>query len=316
MSYPPAGSRLPFHDDDRPVTAAPSSSSDHYFSHHVQQYTYSQEDPLDDDESEDEDVFAYLPPTTAEFDPPSLQHNHQQHLQQQQQQQQGQHALHDMHPLQTIDERPQTKHGDRPLSMAPSSPLVSPPPPVFDPTSPSASLRHSHTTSYPSTLPPQTPFSATLPLQIPYTPDSAVNPSSDLIANGIAGASDPRRFSRPGSTSPSLSLSPSPLPSHALVHDEYVPPSTGVSGAGGPAARLSLSRSGLGSRGVRVELPANIVDEDGDTEKLVDLEQGHARKRHPYHQKERPVSDNSIITSSMAPSVAEYTDAESRESIK
>ena len=63
MSYPPAEHRQQPDNGDRPTTARPPSSAgaDYYYEHHDPQYTYSEE-PLDeDDESEDEDVFAYLP---------------------------------------------------------------------------------------------------------------------------------------------------------------------------------------------------------------------------------------------------------------
>lgn len=219
----------------------------------------------EDEESEDEDVFAYLPPTTADVAasmpppfPPSAEH---------------------------YDDRPRTQHG-------PAPPLVTsagrhhPPPP------PSAfQFHHAHTDSYPSTLPPITPFSH-LPVETPPSTDSQ------------ADHTDPYRMRR--------------LDSAAALS---TPPRTAVSGNGSAAsARLSVSRSG--SRGVRVELPlpaAHDIDL-GDPEKIdYDDEKSGAERRYSDASKLRPTSiDSTDAGASITPSMMNYTtdDVESTGSIK
>ncbi|OCB90278.1 OPT oligopeptide transporter [Sanghuangporus baumii] len=287
--------------DDRPTTARPPSSpdfyyDDHHLAHHQPQYTYSsqgdtleeEEDDEDDedDESEDEDVFAYLPPTTADLQ--------QQQLQQQQQQQQQQHQTPFAHNLvaDACPDRPKTQHGERPVTVASSfspSNFNSPdiiPGAAISPTAPS--FHHTHSDSYPSTLPPITPFS-NIPVDTPPSTDSQNDPN------------DPYRMRR--------------LDTAQTNTD---PPASQASG--GAASRLSVPTGS--ERGLRVELPSpgmlqqspppTIAENEKDSEiDEIDAEMS---------KKIRPTSVDSTelaaSAASVSPSMMEFSDIESRESIK
>lgn len=225
------------------------------------------EEDEEDEESEDEDVFAYLPPTTADvaasMQPPSFPSLSSEHY----------------------DDRPRTQHG-APPSLVTSAGRHQPPPSAF------TMHHHAHTDSYPSTLPPFTPFSH-LPVETPPSTDSQ------------ADHTDPYHMRRLES---GIALT--------------TPPMTGISGNGSAASqRLSVSRGG--SRGVRVELPIPTAPEVdlGDNEKI-DLdydEKGGADRRYSDASKMRPTSiDSTDAGASMTPSMMNYTtdDLESTGSIK
>lgn len=222
------------------------------------------EEEEEEEESEDEDVFAYLPPTTADVAatlppfPPSSEH---------------------------YDDRPRTQHGPAPSLVTSAGRHHAPPPSAFV-------FHHAHTDSYPSTLPPITPFSH-LPVETPPSTDSQ------------ADHSDPYRMRRLDSGIP-LST----------------PPMTGISGNGSAAsARLSVSRSG--SRGVRVELPipsmTGEVHPTDDNEKYnFDDEKDSVKRRYSDTGKMRPTSIDSTNASASITQSMMYTteDTESARSVK
>lgn len=238
MSYPPAEHRQP--DDDHPTTARPPSSAGagYYYEHHDPQYTYSEE-PIDEEDEEDESEEEDV----FAYLPPTTA----------QIQEQQQHQQQFAYAFDPPSDRPQTKHGEM-------------------------SVHHAHTDSYPSSIPPVTPFS-NIPVETPPSTESQSDPH------------DPYRLRR-------LSL--------------YTPPTTGT------GARLSVSRSGAGARGVRVELPPTTAAESelADNEKSFDLGE-QSTHGGSFSLKERPMSTDSATASmSVTPSMLEYADVESRESIK
>ena len=245
----PQASSPPDHDPERPQTARPPSSPDFYYNHHDPQYTFSQQSEIseeleeDDEESEDEGVFAYLPPTTAEV-------------------QANQQAIRQQET--SYPERPQTQHGSRPFTAM-----------SFGATPAFHHQTHTHTDSYPSTVPPVTPFS-NIPIDTP--------PSTNSHTNGEVG--------------------------YRLERIEPSPPQSGFSGSA--ASRVSVP---VGStRGLRVELPppdmpSPPLEKEKELEHL-DLEEKDLGKM-------RPASvESTEIDLSISPSVLDFSDVESRESVK
>jgi hypothetical protein len=191
-------------------------------------------------------VFAYLPPTTAEMEASVQAQNTQLQLQQSA----------DAYP-----ERPQTHHGVRPFT---ASSLVATPDLHHQ--------THTHSDSYPSTVPPVTPFSS-IPIDTP--------PST----NSHAGSDDGYRMQR-------LDTSP---------------PQSGLSGSA--ASRFSVP---VGStRGLRVELPPpDMPSPPIENDKELELEEKDLGKM-------RPVSmESTEIAESVSPSLMEFSDVESQESVK
>lgn len=244
----PQDSSPPNHDPERPQTARPPSSPDFYYNHHDPQYTFSQqsatsEDLDEEEESEEEDVFAYLPPSTAEM-------------------QASQQAT--QHQDSSYPERPQTQHGARPFTAMSFGAA-----PAFH------HQTHTHTDSYPSTVPPVTPFS-NIPIDTP--------PSTNSHTNGEMG--------------------------FRLERIEPSPPQSGLSGSA--ASRVSVP---VGStRGLRVELPPPDMPSP-PLEKEKELEQCYLEEMDIG--KMRPASvESTEIDPSMSPSVLDFSDVESRESVK
>ena len=239
MSYPPAEHRQQPDNGDRPTTARPPSSAGaDYYYEHHDPQYTYSEEPLDEDD-ESEDEDVFA------YLPPTTAQVQEQHQNEHDQQQFA-------FAFDPTTDRPQTMNG--------------------------MSVHHAHTDSYPSSIPPVTPFS-NIPVETPPSTDSQ------------ADHNDPYRLRR--------------MPT-------YTPPTTGA------GTRLSVSRGGVGARELRVELPPATAAESelADNEKSFDLGD---RSTHggSFSMKERPMSTDSATASmSVTPSMLEYADVESRESIK
>ncbi|CCO30697.1 hypothetical protein BN14_04727 [Rhizoctonia solani AG-1 IB] len=135
---------------ETPTTASTSASDVQWaYGPGSRPYTGAGEDLYEEDESEDEDVFAYLPPTTAE-----------QQAAQQQQQQQQQHQQHIQPasaPLASV----------QPVTYPNARPALSSPVPVVQPTTPVHPSAGRHSATADSLAPPESFRMRTLKERVP-----------------------------------------------------------------------------------------------------------------------------------------------------
>lgn len=288
MSYvpPPTGDSAsqptPYYYDDRPMTSharPPSSSGSAGFYYRDPQYTnYTQEGPIEEeDESEDEDVFAYLPPTTAE----QVTEREREREDQERRRRELLDAALQEKPAESsrsIPSSPSPPQPEHPLNMPP----LTPPAPTFDPHSRTYHPSNPyHPTNFNSAASPTSasPFVADAPFTPPFThlpvespPSTSSQPDSD----------NPYRMRRVDSGV----LTPSTLP-----------PTTGNASVGPPSTgRLSLARRRAASKGVHVDLPRNEKDR-------------------PQSVDSTGVSVSAMGSTnvSMTPSMMDFVDSESRE---